>query len=487
MPAVGVGQRVWEPQSRQGMVLARSEREILYGGARFAGKTECGLVWMIEPEYVQNPLFRGLVIRKDYDDLSDWLFRARTMYGDMCEVVGHPAVMRWRAGGVTRIGHWKDRGTISKYVGQEYHKMLIEEANQTIPSLDDYNLLLGSVRSTVEGLRAQIFLTANPGGVGHKWLKEYFVKKAKNRVYVDPDTGSSRIFISGSYLDNEIGCQRDPEYKKWLEGLQGAIGKAWRDGDWDAFDGQFFETVGTGEAPYIIGPDKARGRIFGSLDIGLVDYTSFGLWYLDPMGYIHRLFTYKANGGTHRGHAEAIYQRIRYEMAHWTGGTLPKIVWAGHDTWRQTRVSNDYHRSPLDEYAEVFNKGRHVGEPQVQFVCGDRDRVNRCWTMKELFRETDGISRVYFWRPFNKTYEDDLQGMVADENNAERYADQAGDDTADEVGYGLSGIFSYVGGDIGRRRQQFDHFESVSTSWTQGDAMFSELGYDNLIRETSLR
>ena len=66
----------WGPQEGlQTEVLTRTEDELLVGGARGSGKTELGLAWGAEPEYILHPKFRGLVIRKDYEDLSDWITR----------------------------------------------------------------------------------------------------------------------------------------------------------------------------------------------------------------------------------------------------------------------------------------------------------------------------------------------------------------------------------------------------------------------------
>ena len=114
----------WIPQPAQARVLARVEREIFTGGSRFGGKTELGLAWLSEPEYTENALFRSLVIRKDYEDLQQWVLRARVFYSGLATISGTPAKIHWRAGGVTDVGHWKDKETISKYIGQEYHKIL---------------------------------------------------------------------------------------------------------------------------------------------------------------------------------------------------------------------------------------------------------------------------------------------------------------------------------------------------------------------------
>ena len=63
---------IWKPhEGPQTEVLTRMESEILFGGSRGGGKTEAMTVWMVESDYISNPRYRGLVIRRNYDDLKD--------------------------------------------------------------------------------------------------------------------------------------------------------------------------------------------------------------------------------------------------------------------------------------------------------------------------------------------------------------------------------------------------------------------------------
>ena len=79
--------------------LMRSEKEILFGGARGGGKSTAMTAWMVEPSYIENPLFRGLVIRRNYTDLRDWIDNARNMWRYLnVKVVGNPAEFRFTSG-----------------------------------------------------------------------------------------------------------------------------------------------------------------------------------------------------------------------------------------------------------------------------------------------------------------------------------------------------------------------------------------------------
>ncbi len=231
----------WQPHTGpQTEALSRSEDEILYGGARGGGKTDAGLAWLLRN--VDNSKYRFLVIRRNAEDLSDWLDRAKAFYAPLrAEVVGRPAVIKFPTGAMGRIGHLKDENAYDHYQGHEYHKVLIEELTQ-IPKEDRYLKLLSSCRSTVPGLSPQAFLTTNPGGPGHVWVKNRFVSHRPYRPYKDPKSGRLRIYIPAKLSDNPTLMESDPSYEAFLKSLPEQTRKAWLDGNWDVFEGQFFSS-----------------------------------------------------------------------------------------------------------------------------------------------------------------------------------------------------------------------------------------------------
>jgi hypothetical protein len=187
-----------------------------------------------------------LILRKNYDDLVDWIDRASYMYKDMgAKITGNPAVISWPSGAIFRTGHLNDRDSYEKYLGHEYPRVLIEELT-LIPQENYYIKILGSCRSTIKELKPQIFCTTNPGGAGHAWVKRRFVDPAPwGKPFIGSDTGRSRIFIHGTVDDNPTLTEKDPGYIKFLDNLKETnkdLWKAWRLGDWDIFVGQVFMT-----------------------------------------------------------------------------------------------------------------------------------------------------------------------------------------------------------------------------------------------------
>lgn len=233
---------LWTPHPKQIEALERSEFEILYGGSRGGGKTAAGIAWMLE--YTDNPNFRGLVLRRNSEDLKDWVDRASQLYSQLPNKgtqKGNPPEFHFDSGAIIRTGHLKDSQAYTKYQGHEYHKILLEELTH-IAEEKQYLRILSSARSVIADLKPQIFLTTNPGGAGHMWVKQRFVDPAEPSTTIW-DNGRSRIFIPATMDDNPTLIKNDPQYVANIEALRESdpeTYRVWRYGDWDVFAGQVF-------------------------------------------------------------------------------------------------------------------------------------------------------------------------------------------------------------------------------------------------------
>jgi hypothetical protein len=232
---------IWTPhKGQQTLALSINESvyEILYGGARGGGKTDAGIVWLLKG--INDPDYVGLCIRRNYSDLRNWLDRARQLF-TTATCTGNPAVFKFPSGAKIYTGHLSQENSFEVYQGWEIHRLLIEELGQ-IPLEENYLRLLSSVRSTTS-VKPQIFLTCNPGGAGHQWIKKRFkinIKKA-NIAFKDEISGRKRIYIPATIDDNPTLKSLDPEYVKFLDALPEPMRSAWRNGDWDVFAGQYFK------------------------------------------------------------------------------------------------------------------------------------------------------------------------------------------------------------------------------------------------------
>jgi len=127
------------------------------------------------------------------------------------------------------IGGFKDEKDIEKYLGIEYDVIVIEEATQITETKKEK--LRGSLRTSKPNWRPRIYLSTNADGVGLLWFKKMFVEPSRKGI-----KGITR-FLDVTHIRNPFV---NAEYEAWLDGLTGALRKAWKDGDWDAFAGMAF-------------------------------------------------------------------------------------------------------------------------------------------------------------------------------------------------------------------------------------------------------
>lgn len=126
---------------------------------------------------------------------------------------------------------------VYRYQSAEWDGLLPDEA--TLFSEHQLRYLRTRVRSTRPGWRPIIVYTANPGGVGHHYIKSSFIDPAPaGKVFKDEETGKRKAFLKSRLSDNPA---LPAEYRRELEGLKDpALKRALLYGDWDVFAGQVF-------------------------------------------------------------------------------------------------------------------------------------------------------------------------------------------------------------------------------------------------------
>lgn len=120
-----------------------------------------------------------------------------------------------------------------RFQGTEVDVLFIDEA--THQSEERYKKLSACVRG-VNNYPKRIYLTCNPGGEGHGWVKRLFV----DRIYEQNENAEDYLFIQSKVTDNKALMESNPDYIKQLESLPEDLRKAWLDGNWDIFVGQYF-------------------------------------------------------------------------------------------------------------------------------------------------------------------------------------------------------------------------------------------------------
>ena len=82
----------------------------------------------------------------------------------------------------------------------------------------------------------------NPGNVGHAWVKALWVTREPAPGMESPEEycASDYEFVQARLEDNPVYAN-DENYKRTLAALPGDLKRAFLDGNWDVFAGQYFD------------------------------------------------------------------------------------------------------------------------------------------------------------------------------------------------------------------------------------------------------
>lgn len=230
---IDLGRPNSEPQRR---FFASRVKYTCYGGARGGGKS-----WCTQRKSVggclRYPGLRVLVIRRRYDELENSVIEpvVQLVEGETARYNRSKHLLSFYNGSYIRFGNMESYGaaTTGKYQGQEYDWIFIEEATQFTEQ--EFRGLAACCRG-VSGHPKRIYMTANPGGVGHNWVKRLFI----SRDFQPGENPEDYLFIQATVEDNVDLMRGSPDYVNALELLPEDIRRAHRYGDWDALSGGYF-------------------------------------------------------------------------------------------------------------------------------------------------------------------------------------------------------------------------------------------------------
>ncbi|MDC9826564.1 terminase family protein, partial [Devosia sp. ZB163] len=241
---------------KQWVAFLSPATEILYGGAAGGGKShlmrQAAISWCAEIPGLQVYLFRRIredLIKNHMEGPSG--FRSLLAGWVECGFVTivEDEIRFWN-GSKIYLCHCKDEKDRFKYQGAEIHVLLIDELTHFTEVI--YRFLRNRVRMTgitvpdrYNGMFPRIMCGANPGGVGHQFVKITFIDPAKPlEIYraANDEGGMLRQYIPARLEDNPTLAEEDPLYEARLHGLGSeALVRAMRYGDWDVVDGAFFD------------------------------------------------------------------------------------------------------------------------------------------------------------------------------------------------------------------------------------------------------
>lgn len=458
---------IWAPQEKQAEFMERPEYECLYGGAAGGGKSDALLMEALRQVHI--PSYRAIIFRKTYPQLTELIDRSmalykpaypRARYNEQKHMWSFPSGAKIYFG---TMQYTKDR---TNYQGKRYDFIGFDELTHF--TWDEYSYMFSRNRpsrspGSKDKTRCYIRATANPGGVGHGWVKDRFITAAPPRttitetVTVDMPDGTKnqlsrdRIFIPASVFDNQALLEQNPDYLGSLAMLPEKERNALLYGDWDSFSGQYFTEFRTlpdtamcvkagiteaqareqGRFTHVIEPfdldrgDKRGWKIYRSYDFGYAKPFSCAWWAVDYDGTLYRILElYGCTGTPNEGVKWTPHQQFaeiaRIEREHpWLKGRRIEGV-ADPSIWDASRGES------TAEVAESF---------RIYFEPGDNQRIPG-WMQchYRLQFDENGYPRMYVFsncRAFIRT----IPLMMYDETKTEDLDSKLEDHVADEWRY----------------------------------------------------
>lgn len=329
-----------------------------YGGTRGQAKSHAILAQAIIDDMQRRDGLKGLYLRQIQK-------RARESFEDLrrklLAFTPHKAIqglLRLPNDSFIVLGGFHYEKEVDDYLGLEYDFAIIEDA--TVLSKTKYDAIRGSVRTSRDDWRPRVYVPANPGGIGHGWYVDEFIKGKLGTAFVHTTMGDN-VFIN-------------PEYEDYLNSLTGFLRKTWRDGDFSVSAGQFFTTFS--EDLHVIEPFPIPSdwELIGALDHGNAHPTAAYILAKSNDGVVYIVAEHVANRTPISVHAQA----IRQMLAGLPGGPFAvshlRSFVAGGDAFAETRkdggtVAKDYAKEGI--HLAMANTARVQGAQEMQKRLGD--------------------------------------------------------------------------------------------------------------------
>ena len=436
---------VWSPQPRQQIFMSRPQDEALYGGAAGGGKSDAMV--MEATRQITIPHYKGLILRKTYPQLTELIEKSQFYYkrafpGAQYNESKH--VWTFPSGAKIYFGSMQHPKDKLNYQGKAYDYIAFDELTHF--TFDEYIYLISRNRPNGPGTRCYMRSSANPGGIGHGWVKNRFITAAKpmttiwEKVKVPRPDGTvyekwmSRIFVPSSVFDNQKLLENDPNYLARLASMPEAEKKALLYGDWDSFSGQYFtewrdnpDHYADRQWTHVIDPFEIPDgwKIYRSFDWGYNRPFSCGWWAIDYDGVAYRILelygcTQTPNQGV-KWTAQQVFKEIhRIETEH---------------RWLKGKHINGV----ADPAIFAADGGESINDVAtrcgVYFSPGDHQRIPGWMQMHyRLTFDENGYPMMYVFsncKAFIRT----IPTMIFDENKVEDLDTDGEDHIADETRY----------------------------------------------------
>lgn len=394
------GEFTWNPGSanpKQKQFFASEKLYTGYGGAKGGGKT-----WAVRTKALLGAYnyagIRILIMRRTYPELQSNHIEPmlKMIIPEFVSYNGALKSMYFENGSLIHFGHWSGETSELEYNGQEYDWIFLDEATQFTWRTFQF---LGGLLRGVNNIPKRMYITCNPGGVGHRWVKRLFI----DRDYItnpenpeETEHPDDYLFIPATIEDNKVLMESSPAYVKMLASMPENLRKAYRYGDWSTLGGNYFPEFS--DKLHVVEPFKIprHWKRYRAFDYGL-DMLACVWFAVDEEGHNYLYREYSA--------PNLIVQEAAREILN---HTMPdeniEITFAPPDMWNRQKDSGK-------TMAEVFM------ENGVFIVRADNNRVQGHMLMKDaMAKRSDGKPSLMVFRTCKQTI-DDIKDIQADDRN----------------------------------------------------------------------
>ncbi len=240
---------------RQTIFHTSTAFERFYGGAAGGGKT-AAIVAEAVTVCLEYPGHHAYLFRRTYEDTKNTL---KKEVEKQCREYINAGQLVWRERdkafyfnneSVIYLRYYDHESDFNHYQGAEIHFLGIDELTQLYESW--YDNLVGRVRSDNADRPLRVVAAANPGGVGHGWVKTRFIDAAEPeklvedvRQYVRKDgtienITTTRMYIPATVEDHPSDAFKASYKRSLLTMADPKKREAYLYGNWDLFAGQAF-------------------------------------------------------------------------------------------------------------------------------------------------------------------------------------------------------------------------------------------------------
>ena len=279
-----------QPSEKQMLFMRAREKYVIFGGARGGGKS-WAVRWKAVLLCAKYPGIRVLIMRKSYPELlENHIKPLQTQLAGVARYNSLTHEIRFPNGSVIKFMFCAKDGDLMKIQGHEYDVIAIDEATQ----MTEYQIK--TVMACLRGANSfpkRMYMTCNPGGPGHQ-----YIKRLKDRRFRPDENPEDYVFIQSLVTDNRALMDKQPDYIEQLKAQPPKQREAWLNGNWDVYEGQFFEEFRDDPAHYadrkythVIPPfEPPPGwKIYRSFDWGYARPFSCGWWAIDRDGVFYRI------------------------------------------------------------------------------------------------------------------------------------------------------------------------------------------------------